>query len=722
MILTISDVILTQFPLTRIFDYEYAAVNAILLYFLTGFHGISFIKSSGNAGTGFITSSIIKSLVFFLCIPFIIALLNEILFTSCDFFYGCFFYLVLTVPSAIIGYSTGIYSFGLSRKLTRVIFILISVVIIIIPLLEIYLLPQVYFFNPIAGYFPGNIYDEGITVTTRLINYRIITTLFFLSAGFISLLRIRRETFIYKITLYLIIPVIALLFIYYSPEFGLSTTENSLRNKLKGSTFSEHFEIIYPEKLNKKEVEWLVLKHEYSYQTAAAFLDVDPEKRIISFVFESGEQKKDLFGAGNADVAKPWLNHIYITYDDFEETVKHEIAHCLSSEFGTGFLELAAGLNPAFIEGIAQATDPFYDELSIDFLAKIAYLNDHKENLELLFSDFNFFAVNSTLSYIYSGSFVKFLITTYGINKFKSVYLTGDFPSTYGFPLSKILTEYYSFLEDDSSGFGNKSMADYYFGKPALIYKTCPRSIARDLSKAWGLVRNNDYTGASKIFSSILKLNENYNAVSGLVYIYQKTEQDSLAIELLRSVINNFQNSSYYFNLKFQLADLLIKTGNISEAHLIYREIITEKPETRVTLLASIRLELIKNKKAGIYIRGSKFDRYMILKKLNQDLYFYESFPFLISLSQSLDEDVDLFLNQFGKMPEVNDFSSSYGVYSLSKYLMKNLKFNSARKFAALALRYKDEPYFTSLLNENLSEADWYLKNSEKVFSHTVVK
>jgi hypothetical protein len=73
------------------------------------------------------------------------------------------------------------------------------------------------------------------------------------------------------------------------------------------------------------------------------------------------------------------------------------------------------------IEGIAMAADPQYGENNIDFMAALAYNNGYKADLNRIYSHYNFFSQNSSLSYIYAGSFTKYLIDTYGIEKFKKV-------------------------------------------------------------------------------------------------------------------------------------------------------------------------------------------------------------------------------------------------------------------------------------------------------------
>ena len=116
-------------------------------------------------------------------------------------------------------------------------------------------------------------------------------------------------------------------------------------------------------------------------------------------------QKKEFIGAGNADISKPWLNHLYIEYDNYESTLLHEIAHCFTSEFGVTIFKTAAGFNPALMEGIAMAAENKYDEMDLHSSAALAFRNNFVLPIDKLFTGLNFFSQLSSISYIYSGSF-----------------------------------------------------------------------------------------------------------------------------------------------------------------------------------------------------------------------------------------------------------------------------------------------------------------------------
>ena len=72
------------------------------------------------------------------------------------------------------------------------------------------------------------------------------------------------------------------------------------------------------------------------------------------------------------------------------------------------------------IEGIAEAADGNYNDNSIHFMAALAYNSGYDVDMKSLLSKFGFYSKASSISYIFAGSFIQYLIDNYGnksINK-----------------------------------------------------------------------------------------------------------------------------------------------------------------------------------------------------------------------------------------------------------------------------------------------------------------
>ena len=189
LILILFNVVLLNLPLTNYLGFEFSILNSVVMILLSGIFSIFYLKKITISEET--KKRIYKTLAWvsfiFLLIPFLISFFSLFNAVTCPIKDGILFYTFLTFPAPIIGIALGILSYSISKRFGLLVFILVLFIIALIPVLEIYFNPQVYFYNPIIGFFPGTIYDEGIEVDLRLMIYRILNILFFLSIIFLIL-------------------------------------------------------------------------------------------------------------------------------------------------------------------------------------------------------------------------------------------------------------------------------------------------------------------------------------------------------------------------------------------------------------------------------------------------------------------------------------------------------------------------------------------------------
>ena len=716
----IINLALLKLPLTNVFGYEFSVINSLLLVLFSGIYTIYFYKNNFEKHQPDFLKDVLQSLFLFLLIPFCVSVFNSIITGFCSFTDGILFYLVITAPSILIGTSLGLISILLLSRFQIVLLLLLYIGILAIIAFEIYFNPQVYIFNPILGFFPGTIYDEGIAVTGKLVIYRVLNLLFFtfiIIAAMRSLIRGNKK---YVITTIVIPIVIAGIFYLLSPQFGFSTTFNRLKDELDKTIVSEHFIIHSDRRIENKKIKMLALNHEYYYQELEKYFEVSLDEKIHAFIFYDNDQKKELLGSRSADIAKPWLNQIYITYDNWDHTLKHELAHCFSADFGAGILKLASGLNPMLIEGIAEAADGNYNDNSLHFMAALAFNSGYTMDLEYLLSKIGFYSQSSSISYIYAGSFIQYLIENYGIIKFKKYYITGDYKDSYGVELSNTLALYYKFLADLDYTF-SEDKASYYFGRKSIFQKVCPRAIAKYLRTGWEQMHNMQFTGAQETFNTILDKSDNYSAFVGLIRSYEKQDSISSAINILKKNISEYKKTSYYYNLELILADLFLKIGEEKTADSLYRVIIKQDPNKRLTSISNIRKAILNDEINTDYLLGSNYDKYYFLQQMNEDHYNYWTFPVIINLSEVLDEHYNIFLKNFNKDIKVQDYVSSYASFLLSKYMLANYDFINAKKIAGLSLRYSSDSNLNIILKEQFNKAKWFAMNGEELLGKFII-
>ncbi len=717
IILIFFNILLLNIPLTKVFGYEFSAVNSILMFLMTGFYTISLLKLSVASEISHLRFFRRLFLVYFvfLIIPMLISISNSILTINCSMKDGFEFYSVLALPAVAVGTFFAALSFSLQKRFSGFLFIVFFIVVFSVPFLEFYFNPQIYFYNPIFGFFPGTIYDEGLSVTARLLIYRILNLLFFSTAGSLLLFSILKNKKYIKLLTITFSLIIAALFYYFSPAMGFTTTFGSLEHKLGGKIVTKHFNIYYPQKMEKKKVEAMILYHEYYYDRLSNFFGFDYKGRINSFVFWDNSQKKELFGTGSADVAKPWLKSTFISKEDFDVTLRHEIAHCYAGGFGTGILKVAAGLNPFLIEGTAVAAAPQYDENDIDYMAALAYSHGYNVNIQSMLKGFAFYTNVASTAYIYAGAFVKFMVDKYGIDKFKMLYGGGDFFKVYGIRVIDAEREFYAYLKAYGET-GSKQQANYYFGRSTIFSKLCPRFVYDRLQNAWDDYNQNNFNAAKDLFYEILKKTDNYSALVGYSESLAKLNRIDSAVKIISNRIAKFKNSGSYYNLELRQADLTALKGDFTSADSIYQNLVSQNPSRTLFYLANLRIAFMRDTSDLIqYIEGSEFDKYLILKKLNTKEYLYSSFPVMINLSNALGESYRIFLKNFGKTLETNNYLGSFAAYKLSQFMLDNLDYSGARRIASLSLRHHEDKNFSLILRENNDKCEWIFKNHAMV-------
>ncbi len=713
--ITVINLFLINLPLTNIIGYEFSAFNAVLLFIVgfiltNKFIGINFHNQKPSLL--FLRRNFVAYLVFIL-LPAIISTINTILFHKCPVENGIQYYLIITVPAYLYGIATAAVISALVKKRKWLLFICLFLLLCLEPLFEIYFYPQIYFYNPIILFFNGTIYDEDIIVNYDFVIYRFITSLIFilpLTAIYFIALSNRKRKVLFTFSL------IVLGFIYLLSKniLGFTTNHERLQRELSGYVSTEHFEIIYSKDIEESELQNLILAHEYYYAEIKDATFIEPSKKIASFIFNDKNQKRELFGAGNADVAKPWLYQIYVDINGYESTLKHELVHVFSAEIGKGILKLPSWINPAMIEGYATAIENNYGENDIHYMAYIANESGYNFSIERLFAGLNFLTKAPSISYIFSGSFIKYLSDTHGIDKVNKVYSDLNFEEQFQTTVDSLEKEYYKFLKNLDVVL-NKNTAKLFFGRKTIFKKHCVRYTAKKLKEAWKLFNNGKYKEAKSIFENIYEISESYSSLIGVINCYKKLEAHQTAHKILSDEIEKFQSSSYIFNLKLMLADLSAINKKYNKAEVLYSELLDEKPSENYYNITNARIELLKYdaSKLSEYLQNNNVNRYKILSDLYHNNYNEKLLPMLMRLSILNDESYMKFIDNILQYSS-KEKMDSYTAFELSQYLFDRNDYKLAEEYAKLAIAKNESFEKKSIYKENLNKIKWFVKNKSR--------
>ncbi len=705
-IILIFNLILINLPLSNTLGYEFSAINALLLVIISGLYTISFLKRNIND-----YKKLFKHLFYLFLLPLVISIIHSLLTMFCSFLDGLMFYLMITFPAIFVGGGLGIISLVLTKRFNKTFFIIIILFLALVPILEIYFFPQVYFYSPLIGFFPGNIYDEGLSPDLKLLLHQLLILLYFLLIIF-SFFKWQKHIPNFRSKFLIIIVSVFALFEFISSYIGFTTPYSRLNNYLPKKIMTENTVLHYDD-MNEHEAEFVALNQQYYFEKLSKELKIDLNRKIDVYLFNSRNQKKELFGAGNADVAKPWQYSVYVSKDSWNYTMQHEMVHVFSAEFGSGIFKLASGLNASMIEGMAESIDNNVDNYTVNDLAGLAYKNNYKIDISNLFTGLNFFTQSSTLSYTYSGAFFRFLIDKYGIEKVKEFYNDGNFQSCFNNDFNAVKQDFEKWLQD-SYEIGNQNMADYYFGRLSIVQKVCPRFISDRLRKAWKYFLENEFEKSKSLFTEINNKVINYSALIGLSEIYLKQHKVNTAISLLNRNLNQLVHTPYYFDLQLRLADLYTHSDQSDSAIILYNSLIEENANYNLKRLAKVRIELLNDGELKNYLSGNDSVKFNILKGINEHNYFYNSIDLLLQLAEALNIDYKTLQKIFDKTYTIDDIESSYAVYKLSQYLLEQGNYSSSRKIAALSLRFKIGNPFYNSFKQNYDKVNWFYYNVDK--------
>lgn len=699
LLLLMVNLFIINLPLIKDLNYEFSAINSLLVLLLAGhFYTVSIKKNIFSLWFFF------RSALFFLLIPLSIIISGFCFHTLCSLIDALQFYLIITLPSVLISASLAVIISYDVKRFKYVLYLLVLCLIAVIPAVEIFYNPQIYFYSPLICFFPGNIYDESLVISSKMIIYRVLNCLYFGGAASLILFAPNINAKMRNIYYPLVIAVAAL-FMFFSDSFGFSTTDKSLKKDLGGYVSTEHFNIYFSKEITKSEVSYLKLLHEYYYSELKTFFKVENVTKIKSYIFFNGEEKRELFGAGNADMSKPWQNSIFVSLDSYQSTLKHEIAHCFSSAFATGLLKLPSGFNNVLLEGTAMAADPVYSYYSLEYMASLAFHNNYRINISSLLTISGFYRSNSSLSYVYAGAFIKHLIDKYGIEKFKKLYSDFNFEKYYNKNAAQLETEF--IMELHKNYVSQKAEADYYYGRPSIFMKKCPRYVASKTEKAFQVFSEGNYAEAEKQMSLLLKINNNYPLIIGYAETLVKLKQPLKAINYLSNKVDQFRNTSYYYNIKLKLADLLACYNKTDNAKEIYYEILFAKPNIKLQMLSLLRLKLESLGLISRYLTSKEADRFNILCEINKRSYCYESFFSLIELANTLNVKYAYLKEIFNKEFKICDDMSGFACLRVLNCQIENLDLTSAKQNINLLLDYKNNSEISKAVENYESEVKW---------------
>ena len=555
--------VLANLPLFNILAFEFCAVIALSISFAGAHVTLTVLrqmKRHPTALTGTPGQIVMRcfgeALIFnvsLLGLPLGIILLNAFRVENCNFGEGFLFFTVLSVVSCVYATAAGVFfGFWIEKRWLAYLAYLGHLLISCIPVvINLIFHPPVFAYHATFGYFPGPIYDFVIPITDTLLIARAETlfwALLFLGltvsicevsrgTGLMPQLRWRKLSgpLVKRVGLYLL--TIGLLsFQFYAGTLGIRPTRDDIARELGGLRETAHFEIFYAREL-EAEIERIADDCEFQYAQLSEYLDPEgtmQSQKVRAYIYASPEQKKRLIGARGTSVEDPFGHGFHIHAQGFPHPVlKHELAHVFTVPWSPLKVSLKIGLH----EGIAVAADWDEGRLTGHQWAKAMREMGVAPPLSGVMG-FGFWGHAGSQSYLLAGSFVRFLVDTYGIEKFKGVFPTGNFVKHYAKDLSSLEAEWIEFLETIPVRDNDTTYATYRLKRPSVFEQVCAHEMAALRDAAWQAYYRRDFATAAKTFGTMLSDEpDNLRTLRGLMYSEYRMRNYEQALSLANRIV-----------------------------------------------------------------------------------------------------------------------------------------------------------------------------------------
>ncbi|MEM7676932.1 MAG: tetratricopeptide repeat protein [Myxococcota bacterium] len=104
--------------------------------------------------------------------------------------------------------------------------------------------------------------------------------------------------------------------------------------------------------------------------------------------------------------------------------------------------------------------------------------------------------ISSSRAYTVAGSFFRYLVDKYGIEKFGVLYASNNFQTAYEQSLDELVTEWETFLKAIPLPQDDLLVAEHRFKRPSIFQKVCPHVAANVASRGYARLRSGDLEGA----------------------------------------------------------------------------------------------------------------------------------------------------------------------------------------------------------------------------------
>ncbi|MBR4984554.1 MAG: hypothetical protein IKY83_02295 [Proteobacteria bacterium] len=483
-------------PLVGAFGYEAALASALA--------GLVFVPIWSPKKAELTWPSLLltlgSSVGFWLSAMAVMALVALMRGEMCDLGQGLAYQCLIALPGLVLaglvwGWISRVSSFAAVRVIVYIAAVSLDLGF---AMFALYNWPPLVAFGQFFGYFAGSIYDEAMDVTRALLMFRTGTVLL-IACMFASQMpktgAIRR----------FVLPVVGLglacgMHVWLSAAgflmpMGRDAVSEALWETVapQDGAFRVHF-IPRSKARAALDAQKSRLLRDYSrdYRYLEKFFATRPDAPdgIDIWLYPTAQDKGRFIGAERTSFARIWKNELHLVESPPDSTLaRHEMAHLFAGAFGVGPLKVAGGHGiPAigWIEGFAMAAE--WPVQTYDLHTWSEAILSRQDVFGVITPKrliYGFWGMPSRVAYTLAGSWVRYLIDEYGIERVKllSQGTPGDFLSVVGVPVSDAFDAWKGELRVRHRSNQVRQIVTLTFGASSIWSRHCARVSASESAR-----------------------------------------------------------------------------------------------------------------------------------------------------------------------------------------------------------------------------------------------
>jgi hypothetical protein len=366
-------------------------------------------------------------------------------------------------------------------------------------LAPLYTGPQVFVLHPIAGLFPGPVYDRLYEVPARYLLERAVGLLAALAVVLALRASAERSAALRAWAVALGLAVVATHGV--GPRIGLCVDDEALARALPGERSWRGLTVRFDPRRTPpalQDVAWDDAR--FAFEEARAALGGATSSATL-YVFPSDAERGRLLGMRRVSVTKPWRGAAYLSLGSWDRcTVKHELLHVLLGPYTEGWLGLpwTGGLpNLGLVEGAAEALTACPDSFPVHWQARRMLTEGDLPAPADLVSPARFWTLPGRRAYAAAASFFAFLQATRGAQVVVAAYRQGDVGGSAGADLAALDAEWRRWLlAEVTLAPEDEALLAEHLAQRSVFTERCSQERARAAGRVAALVLGGEWAQA----------------------------------------------------------------------------------------------------------------------------------------------------------------------------------------------------------------------------------